>query len=110
MHLTEMKSNRQAFRSQKARHPELEKDYHVDNKRQYGCAVTIEMYHLKALAITKELSITDFKATLCLCQVAAREQVPTWLVAGIWFGAAWQRPSTHSTCTPRWPLLESDSL
>ena len=66
-------SNHWAFRSQKARHPELEKrlcDY-VDDKRQYGCAVTSEMCQLKALAVTKELCIMGFKATLHLCQVAA---------------------------------------
>ena len=50
--LTENNSNNRAFRGQKARHPELEKrlcDY-VDNKKQYGCAVTSEIYQLKALA------------------------------------------------------------
>ena len=59
----EKNSNRRAFRDQKARHPELEKrlcDY-VDDKRQYGFAVTSEMYQLKALAITKDLGITSFK-------------------------------------------------
>ena len=49
------------------------------------------MCQLNALAITKEPGITGFKATLCLCQVAAGERVPTWLVAGI--GRAWQRPT-----------------
>ena len=68
--LTEKNSrpNHQAFRDQKARHPELEKrlwDY-VDDKRQYGCAVTSEMCHLKAVVITYELGIMDFKATLRL--------------------------------------------
>ena len=42
----------------------------MDDKRQYRCAVTSEMCQLKALAITKELGITGFKATLRLCQVA----------------------------------------
>ena len=53
------------------RHQELEKrlcDY-VNDKRQYGCAVTSEMCQLKVLAITKKLGITGFKATLRLCQV-----------------------------------------
>ena len=62
MRLTEMNSNHRALRSQKVRHPELEKrlcDY-VDDKRQYGYSVTSEMCHLKALVIT-----TDFKPTLC---------------------------------------------
>ena len=34
------------------------------------------MCQLKALAITKELGITGFKATLRLCQEAPGEQVP----------------------------------
>ena len=59
------------------------------HKRQYRCAVTSEMCQLKALAVTKELGIMGFKATLCLCQVAAGKLVPIWLVAGI--GTAWQR-------------------
>ena len=49
----------------------------MDDKRKYGCAVTSEMCQLKALALTKELGITGFKATLHLCQVAAGEWVPT---------------------------------
>ena len=75
----EKNSNRWAFRGQKARHPELEKrlcDY-VDDKRQYGCTVTSEMCQMKALAISKELGITGFKATLHLCQEAPGERVPT---------------------------------
>ena len=71
MRLTEKNGNHQAFRGQKARHPKLKKrlcDY-MDDKRQYGCAVSSEMYQLKALVITKELDITGFKATLRLCQV-----------------------------------------
>ena len=99
MRLREKNSNRQAFRGQKVRHPALEKrlcDY-VDNKRQCGCTVTSEMCQLKALAVTKELGITGFKATLHLCQVAAGEREPTWLVAGI--NVAWQRPTMHSTHT-----------
>ena len=58
--LTETNSNRRAFRGQKAKHPELEKrlcDY-VDDKRQYGCAVTSETCQLKALTISKKLGIT----------------------------------------------------
>ena len=79
--LTEKNSrpNRWAFHGQKARHPELEKslcDY-VEDKRQYGCTVTSEMCQLKALAVTKELGITGFKATLHLCQEVAGERVPT---------------------------------
>ena len=68
MRLTETNSNHRAFCGQKARHPELEKrlcDY-VNDKRQYGYAVTNEICHLKALVITKELGIMDFKATVCL--------------------------------------------
>ena len=71
----ETNSNCQAFCNQNAKHPDLEKrlcDY-VDNKRQYRCTVTSEMYQLKALAITKELGITGFKATLRLCQVAGAD-------------------------------------
>ena len=67
MRLTEKNSNRWAFRGQKTRHPELERKA----MRQYGCAVTSETCQLKAVAITKELGITGFKATLCLCQVAS---------------------------------------
>ena len=48
----------------------------MDDKRQYGCAVTSEMCQLKALAVTKELGITGFKVTLHLCQVAAGVWVP----------------------------------
>ena len=57
------------FEGQKARHPELEKRLceSMDDKRQYGCAVTTEMCQLKARATTKELGITGFKATLRLC-------------------------------------------
>ena len=76
--LTEKNSNHRAFRGQEARHLELQKrlcDY-VDDKGQYGCAVNSEMCQLKALAETKELGNTDFKATLHLCQEAANEQVP----------------------------------
>ena len=65
--LAETNSNRRAFRGQKAKHPELEKrlcDY-MDDKRQYGCTVTSEMCQLKALAISKELGITGFKASRC---------------------------------------------
>ena len=76
--LTEIsRPNRRALRSQKTRHPELEKrlcDY-VDDKRQYGCTVTSEMCQMKALAISKELGITCFKATLHLCQEAGSERV-----------------------------------
>ena len=71
--LTEKNSKHLSFRGQKVRHPEFEErlcDY-VDDKRQYGCAVTSEMCQLKALAVTKELGITGFKATLRLYQVAA---------------------------------------
>ena len=103
--LREKNSNRWAFCSQKARHLELEKrlcDY-VDDKRQYGCAVTSEKCQLKALAITKGLGITGFKATLRLCQVAAGKWMPTWLVVEI--GTAWQQPTMHSICMPHWPLL-----
>ena len=88
----EKNSNRRAFRDQKARHPELEKrlcDY-MNDKRQYGCAVSSEMCQLKALAITKEQCITGFKAILRLCQVAAGKWMLTWLVSGN--GTAWQRP------------------
>ena len=38
-------------------------DY-VDNKRQYGCTVTSEICLMKALAVSKELGIMGFKATL----------------------------------------------
>ena len=48
----------------------------MDNKRQYGCTFTSEMCQMKALAVTKELGITGFKATQLFCQVAAGEQVP----------------------------------
>ena len=71
--------NRLAFRGQKARHPELEKrlcDY-VDDKIQYRCTVTSEMCQMKALAISKELGITGFKATLHLCHEVPGERVPT---------------------------------
>ena len=74
--LKETCSNRRAFYSQKARHPELEKrlcDY-VDDKTPYRCAVTSEMCQLKALAIANELDITGFKATLSLCQVVAGQR------------------------------------
>ena len=78
----EKNSNRRAFCNQKARHPELEKRLcnYVNDKRQYGCAVSSEMCQLKALAITKEQCITGFKAIQRLCQVAAGKQVPTWLL------------------------------
>ena len=57
------------------RHQELEKRLcnYVDDKRQYGFAVTSEMCQLKALAITKELGIMSFKTTLLLCQVAGAD-------------------------------------
>ena len=58
----------------------------MDDKKQYGCAVTSEMCQMKALAVSKELCITGFKATVRLCQEAPGEWVPIWLVAGI--GAA----------------------
>ena len=79
--LTEKNSrpNRWAFRGQKERHPELEKrlcDY-VDDKRQYGCTVTSEICQMKALAVSKELGIMGFKATLHLCLEAPGERVPT---------------------------------
>ena len=45
----------------------------MDDKRQYGCAVTSEMCQLKALAISKELGITGCKATLRLCQVVGAD-------------------------------------
>ena len=75
--LREKNSNRRAFRDQKARHQELKKglcDY-VDDKRQYGCTVTSEMYQMKALAISKELGITGFKAIVSVYQEAGSEQV-----------------------------------
>ena len=87
----EKNSNRRAFRSQKARHLELEErlcDY-MNDERQYRCAVISEMCQLKALAITKDLCITGFKAILRLCQGATGKRVPTWLVAGN--GTTWQR-------------------
>ena len=79
--LTEKNSrpNCRAFRGQKTRHPELEKrlcDY-VDDERQYRCTVTSEMCQMKALAVSKELGITGFKATLHRCQEAPGERVPT---------------------------------
>ena len=83
--LREKNSNRRAFRSQKARQLEFEErlcDY-VDDKRQYGCAVTSEMCQLKAVAVTKEPGITGFKGTLHLCQVTAGKLVSIWLVVGI---------------------------
>ena len=75
MRLTEKNSNRRAFRGQKARHPELQKRLcnYVDDKRQYRCAVTSEICQLKALAITKEIGLMGFKATLHLCQVAGAD-------------------------------------
>ena len=81
MRLTEKNSrpNRRAFRGQKARHLELEKrlcDY-LDDKRQYGCTVSSEMCQMKALAVSKELGIRGFKATLHLCQEVPGERVPT---------------------------------
>ena len=89
MRLTEKNSrpNRRAFRGLKARHPELEKrlcDY-VDDKRQYGCTVTSEMCQTKALAVSKELGIMGFKATLHLCQEAPGERVLT-ANSGVWRG------------------------
>ena len=49
----------------------------MEDKRQYGCTVTSEMCQMKALAVSKELCITGFKATLHLCQEAPGEWVPT---------------------------------
>ena len=77
MRLTEKNSRpkHRAFRGKKVRHLKLEKrlcDY-VNNKRQYGCAVTSEMCQLKALAITKEQCTTGFKATLRYCQVGGAD-------------------------------------
>ena len=76
--LREKNSNRWAFHSQKARHLELEKRLcnYVDDKKQYECTVTSEMCQMKALAVSMELGITGFKATLHLCQEAGSEQVP----------------------------------
>ena len=73
--VTGKNSNRRAFCGQKARHPKLEKRLCdcMDDRRQYRCAVTSEMCQLKALAITKELGITCFKAILRLCQVACAD-------------------------------------
>ena len=65
----------------------------MDDKRQYRCAVTSEMCQLKVLAITNELGIMGFKATLSLSQVVA---AGGRVVVGI--GAAWQRPSMRSIC------------
>ena len=78
MRLTEKNSIRQTFRGQKARHQELEErlcDY-MDNERQYGYAVTSEMYQLKALAVNKELGITGLKSyTACLSSSSRLEGV-----------------------------------
>ena len=49
----------------------------MNDKRKYECAVISGMCQLKALAITKELGISGFKATLRLCQEAAGEREPT---------------------------------
>ena len=49
----------------------------MDDKRQYRCTVTSEMSQMKALAVSKELGITGFKATLHLCQEEPGERVPT---------------------------------
>ena len=51
-------------------------DY-VYDKRQCGFTVTREMCQMKALAVSKELDITGFKATLHLYQEAPGERVPT---------------------------------
>ena len=83
--LTEKNSrpNPRAFRGQKARHPELHPELekrlcdYVDDKRQYGCTVTSKMCQMKALAVSKELGITGFKATLHLCQEAPGNRVLT---------------------------------
>ena len=49
----------------------------MDDKRQYGCTVNSEMCQMKALAVSKELGIKGFKATLHLCQEAPGKQVLT---------------------------------
>ena len=97
MRLIEKNSNRRAFRGQKVRHSELEKrlcDY-MDDKRQCGCTVTSEMCQLKALAVTKELGIMGFKATLRLCQEAAGEWVQT-ASCGDWCSMATANHAYHS--------------
>ena len=48
----------------------------MDYKRQYEYMVTSEMCQMKALAVSKELGITGFKATLHLCQEVPGEPVP----------------------------------
>ena len=80
---------------------ELEKGLwnYVDDKRQYGCAVTSEMCQLKTPALTKQLGITGFKATLCLCQVEGADLSSS----REWRGVA--TANMHSTHTPHWPLL-----
>ena len=55
LRLTEKNSNHRTFRGQEARYQEFGKrlcDY-VDDKRQYGYAVTREMCQLKPLAIPR---------------------------------------------------------
>ena len=70
----------------------------MDDKRQYGCSS--EMCQLKALATTKELGITGFKATLRLCQVAGADMSNS----GDWHGVAMAYQAYHpqtalaSTC------------
>ena len=74
MQIIETNSNLWAFRRQKARHPELQRRLcnYVDGKSQLGCTVTSEMCQLKVLAVTKELGIMGFKATLRLSSSGCR--------------------------------------
>jgi hypothetical protein len=39
-------------------------DY-INDKRQFGCAVSTEVCQLKALALEKEMEIKNFKASCC---------------------------------------------
>ena len=108
--LTETNSKRLAFHGQKARHLELEEklcDY-MNDKRQYGCAVTSEMCQLKALAVNNKPGNSGSKATLGLCQVAAGKLVLIWLAAGICMAQHGNgQPSKAPTCHASLYLCET---
>ena len=66
----------------------------MDDERQYGCTVTSEMCKMKALAVSKELGITGFKATLHLCQEAPGERLTT-ASSRDWHGVATANHAQH---------------
>jgi hypothetical protein len=64
--LLQKSGSKRAFYGQKAKFPEIEeklRDY-INDKRQFGCAVSAKMCQLKALALAKDMEIKSSRPAM----------------------------------------------